>query len=579
MGAVYVAEQVSMGRSVALKVLKERSGQDERVVEGFQQEARLMARLDPRYVTTIYDFDQAEDGRLFLVMELLEGETLSAMLKRMGALDLRRALALATQIAEGLSVAHRAGVIHRDVKPQNIMVRPDNTIKVMDFGIARLRDAGGGQLTSMGVIMGTPEYMAPERIRTGLASERTDIYSFGVMLYEMLAGEVPFNGPTPSDVIARRLQVGSAPRPLRTLRPDVPSEVEQVVLQAMERDPEQRPRDMGEILAQLKAVAERLWGDQPADAAVETPPVASAADQAVDTPQAAGPSETGPVERRAPETIGQTVAMPQTRVISETVVVPAAGSRLRFSGRRRGLVLACVALAAVATLGGGLYALLNRGRTDPSPPSPSTTAPKTTPTPSPAPQPTPTAAEPIQPEVRPPSVIEQPPRPEPPAARPQQAVPIEPAPGRADSAGPPPAPAAAPPRQQRADATGQPTELAEGRPRAQQPPAVRAEPPRAPGGTTTAPGAGITESTRAYMRAAQAQVEEGLKTRGLFKEKPSDRQGVIIEVTERGVATITGILNTRQEREQVISLARETPGITEVRARINVRESWQAPPR
>jgi serine/threonine-protein kinase len=358
MGAVYVAEQVSMGRSVALKVLKEHFAQDQRVVEGFQQEARLMARLDSRYVTAVYDFDQAEDGRLFIVMELLEGETLSALLKRVGALDLRRALALATQIAEGLDVAHRAGVLHRDVKPQNIMVQPDDTIKVMDFGLARLQAAGGGQLTSMGVIMGTPEYMAPERIRTGAASERTDIYSFGVMLYQVLAGEVPFDGPTPSDVIARRMEPGSAPRPLKVLRRDVPSEVERVVMQAMERDPERRPRDMGEILARLREVADWRWSDRPAEDIGATRLVESSHVPAAPGPQAAAREETGRIESGAPETIGETVAWSRTTVVSDTVAVPhPPRERPGPWASRRGLILICVALAAVAALGGGLYTL------------------------------------------------------------------------------------------------------------------------------------------------------------------------------------------------------------------------------
>ena len=160
MGAVYLAEQVSVSRRVALKVLRKEFSTDDQYVRRFRQEARLAASLNHRHVTTIFDFDQADDGSLFIAMEYLEGRVLSDVIREEGALDIGRALRLGIQIAEGLEAAHRVGIIHRDVKPQNIMViGPDDDIKLMDFGIARLRDVEGTQLTRAGVVMGTPVYI------------------------------------------------------------------------------------------------------------------------------------------------------------------------------------------------------------------------------------------------------------------------------------------------------------------------------------------------------------------------------------------------------------------------------------
>ena len=173
MGSVYLAEQISIGRKVALKVLQGNYANDDEFIGRFRREARLAASLNHRNIVTVYDFDQGNDGSLFIAMEYLQGAKLSDVVRHDGPLEIRRAVRLGLQIAEGLEAAHFAGVIHRDIKPDNIMVlghRGAEEIKLMDFGIARMMDSGGtANLTRTGVIMGTPAYMAPEQ------AEGTDI--------------------------------------------------------------------------------------------------------------------------------------------------------------------------------------------------------------------------------------------------------------------------------------------------------------------------------------------------------------------------------------------------------------------
>ena len=254
MGTVYLAEQMSIGRKVALKLLQGNYALDDEFVGRFRREARLAASLNHRYIVTIYDFDQGEDGSLFIAMEYLDGCKLSDVIRRDGPLGIRRAAQLGLQIAEGLDAAHRAGVIHRDIKPDNIMVAGEEsaeTIKLMDFGIARLRDVGAtSRLTRADVIMGTPAYMAPEQAEGAEVSEQTDIYGLGIVLYEMLSGTVPFKASTPSTVLLK--QIREAPLPLRKLRREIPASFERVVMQALEKKPQKRHRDMREVVQGLQ---------------------------------------------------------------------------------------------------------------------------------------------------------------------------------------------------------------------------------------------------------------------------------------------------------------------------------------
>lgn len=253
MGTVYLAEQVSIGRKVALKLLRGNYAMDDEFIERFRREARLAASLNHRNIVTVYDFDQGDDESLFIAMEYLNGEKLSDVIGRDGPIDINKAVQLCLQCAEGLEAAHQAGVIHRDIKPDNIMVVGE-TIKLMDFGIARLRDvAATSRLTRPDVIMGTPAYMAPEQAEGKETSEKTDIYALGVVLYEMLSGEVPFKANTPAAVLLKQIQ--ESPVPLRKLRREVPSEIERTVMQALEKKPEKRQHAMRDLVQSLRKAA------------------------------------------------------------------------------------------------------------------------------------------------------------------------------------------------------------------------------------------------------------------------------------------------------------------------------------
>jgi serine/threonine protein kinase len=275
MGTVYLAEQVSIGRKAALKLLRGNYAMDDEFITRFRREARLAASLNHRNIVTVYDFDQGDDESLFIAMEYLDGEKLSDVIQRDGPLDMGRAVRLCLQFAEGLEAAHRAGVIHRDIKPDNIMVVGEEgaeTIKLMDFGIARLRDvATTSRLTRPDVIMGTPAYMAPEQAEGKEISERTDIYALGIVFYEMLSGQVPFKAPTAAAVLLKQVQ--EIPVPLRKLRREVPTEIERIVMQALEKKPERRQRDMRDLIQSLTKAMKTIVEDNVPNTIMTTIPL------------------------------------------------------------------------------------------------------------------------------------------------------------------------------------------------------------------------------------------------------------------------------------------------------------------
>ncbi|HJR05308.1 MAG TPA: serine/threonine-protein kinase, partial [Methylomirabilota bacterium] len=361
MGTVYLAEQLSVGRKVALKVLRGDFARDDGFVARFQQEAKLVAGLNERRnprVTLVHDFDQTEDGTLFIVMEWLEGRVLSEVIQRDRPLDLGRAVRLAIQIAEGLEAAHRANVVHRDVKPQNIMVLDaGDDIKLMDFGIARLRDSGTS-VTRAGTMMGTPDYMAPEQIEGQAITEKTDLYSFGVVLYEMLTGTAPFRASTQAAVLTKQLQ--EQPVPPSRLRPEIPRELEAIVLKALEKDPANRERDMAAIVRALRETSRRL-GEGP----VAAPP-GGAQTIVVERPtlvhQAPAPTMAAPTMQAARTFTGARPEVSHDPVPSATVIrheapreAPAAAPSARPAGELRkrlaiGGAVAAVLVAAIATV-------------------------------------------------------------------------------------------------------------------------------------------------------------------------------------------------------------------------------------
>jgi hypothetical protein len=263
MGAVYLARQVRPHRPVAVKILRPQLTTDPRdlakFLARFRQEADATAALDHANIVPIYEFGEQSDIA-YLVMPYLANGSLAGLLARRGPLTAERVLAYLTQAAAALDYAHGHGIIHRDVKPSNLLLHPDGRLLLADFGIARLLDgteptlqAGAGQaggemrddgtLTQVGKVLGTPHYMAPEQIRGEPSSAATDVYALGAVAYTMLSGRSPFGDGATGEILRR--QLAEEPLPLRTLRPDVPQQVEEAVRWALGQRPEDRPASAG----------------------------------------------------------------------------------------------------------------------------------------------------------------------------------------------------------------------------------------------------------------------------------------------------------------------------------------------
>ncbi len=256
MGIVYKAEDIRLQRTVALKFLPPELIHIPEIRDRFRQEAKAAAALDHPHICTIYDFDQAED-RAFISMAFVEGRSLRERIDS-GPLEVEEALKIAAQVAEGLAEAHGKGIVHRDIKSANIMVTPKGQAKVMDFGLARV--AGATLVTQEGTTMGTVSYMSPEQARGEKVDHRTDIWSFGVVLYEMLTGELPFKGEQSQAVIYAILK--EKPRPLTSSRPGLPPAIEQVVFKALEKDPEKRYQRFEEVLDDLRSITAGIVPDE-----------------------------------------------------------------------------------------------------------------------------------------------------------------------------------------------------------------------------------------------------------------------------------------------------------------------------
>ncbi len=292
MGTVYRATHLLIERPVAVKVLNPRLVADDTAKERFRREARAAGRLQHSNAVAVTDYGETRDGLVYLVMELLEGRPLREVLAREAPLDPARAVSLMLQISAAVEAAHDAGIIHRDLKPGNIFLvqRPDSPyiVKVLDFGIAKLAtsDEAGGEfsysdtLTGTGVMIGTPRYMSPEQCDGALLSPSSDVYSLGVILYEMLTGQTPFTGVSP---LALALQHSSEiPRPPRELVATIPPALEAVVLRALAKGAEERPADAGEFRRELFAVAERLGLEH--SAGFSAPTIETLRDAGTETP-------------------------------------------------------------------------------------------------------------------------------------------------------------------------------------------------------------------------------------------------------------------------------------------------------
>jgi serine/threonine protein kinase/tetratricopeptide (TPR) repeat protein len=270
MGAVYLARDERLGRKVALKLLPEHLKADETQLSRFKTEARSASALNHPNILTVYEIG-AEGTRRFIATEFIEGITLRASLM-CGRMNLHDALEIAVQVASALVAAHEAGVVHRDLKPENIMLRPDGYVKVLDFGIAKLTeqrpasddDEVGTTVvlqTRLGLVLGTARYMSPEQARGQTVDARSDIWSLGVVIYEMIAGIPPFAGETPSDCIASILT--TEPLPLSGVLPEVPLNLESIVQKALCKNRDERYQTIKEMLADLRNLKEEAEAEGP----------------------------------------------------------------------------------------------------------------------------------------------------------------------------------------------------------------------------------------------------------------------------------------------------------------------------
>ena len=281
MGAVYRGKHVLMDKTVAIKVLRPALAVDDEVVARFSREAKAASRISHPHAVSVTDFGEAENGVVFLVMEYLDGRTLKEIIRADGPMKLDRVVEIVRQVTGALDAAHQQGVVHRDLKSDNIMlVRHDGEdwAKVLDFGIAKIASASviDHDITAPNLVVGTPQYMSPEQCsQTQPLDARSDVYSLGVIVYEMLAGRVPFTGESATIIMMKQVQ--DPPPSVLATRPDLPRAVDNVISRALAKHPADRFQTAGELFAALSSAAEGV-SMSPAAETVATAPVTLATD-------------------------------------------------------------------------------------------------------------------------------------------------------------------------------------------------------------------------------------------------------------------------------------------------------------
>ncbi|MDQ4068476.1 MAG: Stk1 family PASTA domain-containing Ser/Thr kinase, partial [Actinomycetota bacterium] len=326
MAEVYIAEDTLLNRTVALKVLFPELAEDEAFVERFRREARAAASLNHHNIVSVYDFGE-DDGSWFIVMEYVAGRTLRDIIRAEGQMDPARATEIAAEVAAALAAAHAQGIVHRDVKPANVLIDGNTgTVKVTDFGIARAAANARQGLTMPGTVLGTATYLSPEQAQGASVDHRTDIYSLGMVLYEMLAGRPPFTGESSVAVAYKQLKE-EAPPP-STHNPHVPSALDALVMKALAKDPNARQASAEDLRTALLDV-DRAVGDPDATVAIPGPAV---------EPTVVAPAA------------GSTTVLPP---VAEEVVVerrPASAVPDDVDRRRRAAVVGALALLALALI-------------------------------------------------------------------------------------------------------------------------------------------------------------------------------------------------------------------------------------
>ncbi len=362
MGRVYLAEHTRLGRKVAIKMLRSKFSSNPESIKRFFGEARAVNKIAHENIVEVTDFVTEEDGNSYYIMELLNGKSLYDELKSGGVMPFDRSLPVAIQVAGALGAVHEAGIVHRDLKPENIFLAHKGSrkdvVKLLDFGIAKLMEPDQGvslQQTGVGMILGTPTYMSPEQAGGRGIDSRSDVYSLGVILFELATGQVPFTAETYAEILVQHItQEPRRPSTIDTVPNAMPPGLEKLILDCLRKDPAERPQKMTEVEERLRAVLDELGRMVPKGTVVGTGPLAPAT----------RPSHVTPVSR--PGLSRQITPQPTppftpTPVPAAAVVLPAAPTTTIAEGRPRRIGLVILLLAVV--LGGAVaaVAIMNSG--------------------------------------------------------------------------------------------------------------------------------------------------------------------------------------------------------------------------
>jgi serine/threonine-protein kinase len=377
MGAVFKGIDLMLEREVAIKMLRPELASQPQVVERFRSEAVTLARLNHPNIATLYSFlRQGED--FFMVMEFVRGETLDSLIRRSGAMNCVHAITLFCQALEGIDHAHRMGIVHRDIKPANMMLTEMGTLKVMDFGIARV--LGTSRMTKQGNIVGTIEYMSPEQVRGQETDARSDIYSLGILLYEMLTGRVPFSSDSEYDLM--KMQIENAPPPPRVFSNQIPQPVEQAIMRALAKRSEARFQGAGEFRDVLLSAIGMPVAPVAHTPMIGTVPVASASGVPSPAPIAAQLIAQYPIAEQPKETRlggGDSAAVPGDQ-IRQTRLAGQQGSGAVYGSFQTSapsappiaksnvkLLIGVAAVVVVAIIGALIFLLTSGAKTGDSP--------------------------------------------------------------------------------------------------------------------------------------------------------------------------------------------------------------------
>jgi serine/threonine-protein kinase len=316
MAVVYKARDLTLDRDVAIKVLRQKYSTDPAFREHFQQEAKAAANLSHPNIVTVYDFG-FDSERLFIIMEYVPGTDIKQLKADIRHFDLQETLSLMEQACAGVGYAHRAGLVHCDIKPQNLLITPDRQLKIVDFGIARAL-ATINPAEKADIVWGSPSYFSPEQAAGLAPSPASDVYSLGIIMYEMLTGELPFTAPTSTE-LARMHRQDLPPSP-RELNPDIPLEIEQILLKTLAKEPAARYRTADQLGRVLKAYHQNsLVIEQPPPRRTEAAAAGTAVTQPFDTPAA---PETIPQKENPLDMDWITIALALFAVIAVGGLIP-----------------------------------------------------------------------------------------------------------------------------------------------------------------------------------------------------------------------------------------------------------------